>query len=371
MAFAMRKMRFGINVAIAEFILRFWVLHRRHDLKRFAALLLLLIPFLGFGQGIPPPFDPLGRPNRNRSGPWDNDVLVYRVGQEGRVAQLATFERAGVPTVARLGHGRLIAAHQHFPADNEADFDKVAVRFSSDEGSRWTPPQVIQLVGLPQGMRFPFDPTLVPLPDGRVRLYFTSLKGRRFEESVPAIYSAVSSNGVNYTFEPGVRFGIAGRLVIDCAVVLYQGVFHLYAPDNGAGRPPGQPAARPREGIGYHATSRDGLNFTRADDLEIEGRRRWLGNALVQTADGKWERRHLNLPGADPNVCRLADGWYRAYTKERDGAILVFESSDALHWARAVEAFRDERYPHATDPDVFQTKDSWVMLISLGPRLLR
>jgi hypothetical protein len=134
-------------------------------------------------------------------------------------------------------------------------------------------------------MRFPFDPTLVPLPDGRVRLYFTSLRGRRFDEDRPAIYSAISTNGVDYAVEPGVRFGIEGRGVIDCAVALHQGVFHLYAPDNGAQLQPGQrpgdePAdSRPRNGIGYHATSRDGLSFTRAEDVRMEGNCRWLGNA--------------------------------------------------------------------------------------------
>ena len=48
------------------------------------------------------PFDQQGRPNRNQPGPWDNDVLVYRVGTAGAGEQIATFPRAGVPTVARL-----------------------------------------------------------------------------------------------------------------------------------------------------------------------------------------------------------------------------------------------------------------------------
>lgn len=38
-----------------------------------------------------------------------------------------------------------------------------------------------------------------------------------------------------------IRFGVAGRPVIDCAVVLHRGLFHLYAPDNGRGAAPGGP----------------------------------------------------------------------------------------------------------------------------------
>ena len=282
----------------------------------------------------PPPFNPQGRSNRDRPGPWDNDVLVYRISPDGRTEKLATFPRAGVSTVARLKDGRLIAAHQHFPADNDADFDKVAVHFSADEGRTWTQPEVVRLQGLPEGMRFPFDPTLVPLPDGRVRLYFTSLKGRRLEEDRPAIYSAISNDGLNFVFEPGMRFGVSGRPVIDCAVALHAGVFHLFAPDNGAGDNPGaarrEPGDRSRAGVGYHATSIDGLQFTRQPDVQIEGQRRWLGAALsdgealrffgtggpggvwtATSADGGTWTLDEKLPrimGADPGAVKLGDG---------------------------------------------------------------
>jgi len=234
-----------------------------------------------------------------------------------------------------------MAAHQHFPADNDKDFDKVAVRFSTDEGRAWSEPQVIQLAGLPEGMRFPFDPTLVALPEGGVRLYFTSLKGRRFEAYRPAIYSAISSNGIDFTFEPGTRFSVEGRPVIDCAVTLHEGVFHLFAPDNGAENAPGMRppdmGERPSEGKGYHATSTDGLNFKRHEDVRLDGAVRWLGNALSDGGslrffgtggpNGAWSATSNNghrwkvdeafpaVPGADPGAVKLNDGgWLLAVT---------------------------------------------------------
>jgi hypothetical protein len=285
------------------------------------------------------PFDPQGRPNRSQPGPWNNDILVFRVGADGRSDRLFTFERAGVSTLGRLADGRLIAAHQHFPDDNDADFDKVAVHFSQDEGRSWTRAEVIRVVGLTGDMRFPFDPTLVPLPGGRVRLYFTSV--RRVPGSRPAIYSAISSNGVDFVVEPGVRFAIEGRPVIDSAVVLHRGVFHLFSPDNGSGPMPGPggpapDADRPRDGIGYHATSPDGLTFTRQDDVRVDGRRRWLGSAQSDGAvimffgtgeGGVWtatspdgqawqlDSTPIRVPGADPGAVRLRDGgWLLSVT---------------------------------------------------------
>lgn len=46
---------------------------------------------------------------------------------------------------------------------------------------------------------------------------------------------------VTYTYEPDARFAVEGRAVIDCAAALHNGVFHLYAPDNGAGANPSAP----------------------------------------------------------------------------------------------------------------------------------
>ena len=93
--------------------------------------------------------------------------------------------------------------------------------------------------------------------------------------------------------------------------------------------------------------------------------------AKTQEPNGAWTRRSTNLRGADPDVVTLAGGGYRAYTKEPDGTILAFSSRDGLQWSPDGVGFRDTRYPNATDTDAFRTPDGWVMLISLGPRLLR
>ncbi len=320
-------------------------------------------PRNGFGQNPPPPpnnFDGQPAPQNfnNADGPWNRDVIAYRVSPNGEVTKAATFERAGVPTIARLKDGRLIVAHQHFPENDRENFDKVAVHFSSNDGKTWTAPQVIQVAGLPEGMRFPFDPTLVPLPDGRVRLYFTGNMGRTFQRSTPAIHSAISQDGVNYTYETGVRFAVDGRAVIDCAVVLHQGVFHLFAPDNGTGQNPGQrrgnePAAdRPREGVGYHATSKDGLNFTRVDDVQIEGRRSWLGNAQ---SDGKL----ITFYGTGEGMSTAAGGRPR-------GAFWMATSADGKSWKQIANPAIG-----GGDPGAVKTQDGGLLVVITGESVRR
>lgn len=144
------------------------------------------------------------RPDRTQPGPWDSDVLIIRIGTDGRQERLGLFERAGVPTAARLLDGRLIAAYQAFPADDDRNFDRVAKRFSSDGGRIWSGPEPIVVDGMEAGLDRPFDPTLVPLPDGRIRIYFTSNRNADSRRSTPAIYSAISSDAIHYTFEPGI-----------------------------------------------------------------------------------------------------------------------------------------------------------------------
>jgi hypothetical protein len=321
---------------------------------------LLIVPVLLAGATQPP------RPAPGQPGPWDQDVLVHRVSKSGAVEALATFGRSGVPTIARLADGRLIAATQHFPENDPASFDKVAVRFSHDEGRTWTPPRTIELEGLPPGMRFPFDPTLVPLPGGRVRLYFTSVRQGGFEPQMPAIYSVVSLDGVRYTVEPGVRFAISGRPVIDCAVVLHKGVFHLFAPDNGTrlmgprgdGPLDGQ---GPRPGVGYHAMSRDGLDFTREGDVRVEGNRRWLGNAQSDGAVITFFGTGGPRPAAPMPGPGVAPGPRPAQASER-GGIWRATSPDGARWT----PLDDWRVPGA-DPGAVATPDGAWIVISTGP----
>jgi len=287
--------------------------------------------WVAWGWQAPP------RPDPSRPGPWDHDVHLFWF-QEGRTGeQCATFERAGVATLARMKDDRLIAAFQSFPADDPKNFDRVAVRFSGDEGRTWTPPQPIVMADLEADLMRPFDPTLVVLPDGRVRLYFTSNRTRDLRRSMPAIYSAISDDGVNYRFEPGVRFAVEGRMVIDCAVTLHGGSFHLIVPDNGAAGEPGRGAApRSAAGRGYYAVSQDGLTFTRQQDLVMpRAENRWLGNLVSDqnrlyffgTGPGPWplvsvngrqwssEPKAFRIQGADPAAVKLKDGsWLIAAT---------------------------------------------------------
>ncbi len=210
------------------------------------------------------------------SGPWNNNLMM-RSSTDGNSfgAETKFIDSSGVPSLLKDASGRIIAAFQWFPAPrNSANWDKVAVRISQDNGVTWLPPQPIVVNGLPSGFQRPFDPTLTLTSDGRIRIFFSSGRsiGMMLDSNI-ATYSAISTDGVNYTFEPNVRFSVSGKAVIDPAVLRIGSKWYFTAP-KGA----------PQEGA-YHATSDDGLTFTRRGDIPSSMNHQWTGN-LVEYGAG-------------------------------------------------------------------------------------
>ena len=291
-------------------------------------------------DAVPPAKDTTPHAPTAAPGPWDNALVVQRVAADGAATTIGTFARADVSNIVRLGDGRLALACQAFPAGDAAHFNRVAVRFSGDDGQTWGEPTPIAVANMDAGLAPPFDPSLVALPDGRVRLYFVTHTGTDEAPGPTAIHSAISTDCVHYEYEPGERLSVPGRVVVDCAAALHAGVFHLVVPDNGT---PAEFLARRRSGEpqpggnGYHATSADGLAFTRVADLPLPSPRdRWFGNLVSDgaqllffgTGPGPWPMASpdgmrwapaaasVAMPGVDPSAVRLKDGsWLVAATR--------------------------------------------------------
>ncbi len=253
-----------------------------------------------------------------QQGPWNNDLKLRLSDDKKPFGSEGTFVRAaGVPSLTRTSKGRLLAAFQWFPSDNQTAWDRVALSWSDDAGKKWSSPKSAVFKGLPEGYLRPFDPTVTLTEDGRIRMFFTSnTSGSRMLDDTTAIYSAISGDGETYTFEPGARFAVKGRRAIDAAVVKLGKTWHLVVP-----------IGSPEEGA-YHATSSDGLKFDRQADIPSVGRANWTGNLVTAgpgmcfygcgesglwwsySTDGKkWtDPTYLNIMGGDPAVANGAKG---------------------------------------------------------------
>lgn len=255
--------------------------------------------------------------------PWNRDLALYRSSDGVTFTAAGGFiERAGVPNVIRDSGGRLVAVFQWFPFEDGAAFDRAAVSFSTDDGSTWSGPVAMSVNGLPDTLMRPFDPTVVQLLDGRYRLYFTS--NERGGQGKPAIYSAVSSDAVSYEFEPGPRFApVEGT--VDCSVVFFKGEWQLFSHTQQA-----------NSGVGYHATSSDGLLFTQERSVEIGAGRQWIGNAVV------------------------VNGMLRYYGSGRDGLWWAL-SADGANWELATAPGIK-----AGDPSPVVLGNGEILLVAVG-----
>ncbi len=270
----------------------------------------------GMAPGMMPPGGGPGGP-----GPANGHLRLALLDDfAGEPTSRLFIQGAGVPSLARLGDGTIVAAYQWFPMGEPDSFDRVAVQFSYDDGVSWTLPESIVVEGFPEAYQRPFDPTLVELDDGTLRLYFTSgpaamlgLRGGPGPDT--AIYRADSEDGLHYSFDPeAVWQNPDNQPTFDPAVVRVGDTWHLICPRQPAGA--------------YHATSVDGLLFHPAAEIPPARGQQWIGN-LVAVGDtirfygggpmGLWYAEFaegagwsgpqaVGLPGGDPAVLPLDDG---------------------------------------------------------------
>jgi len=211
--------------------------------------------------------------NLEANGPWKSNLQYMSgsarsdlpINERGR--KLA-IDQAGVPTLIEID-GVLRAYFQWAPTKDETIqfFDHVG--YSELRNGRWTDPKIID-VDYDRRIRhsYPFDPTVVALDDGGYRLYFTrNLTRKAGPANLMTLGSAYSDDGITFEMEPGDRMKLDGARINDCAVIFFGGQWHLISPNHD------------EMGVGYYATSKDGLNFEQQDDLFMNGGA-WLGNMV-------------------------------------------------------------------------------------------
>jgi len=252
--------------------------------------------------------------------PWKRPLKICRSADGTNFTGIQIFQdSSGVPNVIKLPSGNLAAVFQWFRQPvGSLSWDRVAVKFSSNNGINWTEPTPIVVNGLPGNFTRPFDPTLAITDNNRIRIFFSSGLNMILDTSINT-YSAISDDGINYTFENGIRFTMPDRPVLDPAVIKFRNLWHL-----------ANPISNMTISGAFHNISNDGLNFTRVQDINSDATHSWIGNYMINDTSelrfygsgmnvwfssspngGEWSAfNSTNIQGGDPSVLRLSSNDY-------------------------------------------------------------
>lgn len=253
--------------------------------------------------------------------PWEGTVYMARSGDGlAFTGEKLFIDRAGVPNIMLTDDNKLVAIFQYFSFKEEEMFDVIAYTVSGDAGNTWSPVRKITIQGkgfekIGAGGPNPVDPTLVQLDDGSFRLYFTFHKrGEQF----PGLFSA-HSDSLERPFQSEGPQLEANRMILDPAVVKYNGKWHHYTVLHGE-----KIGAKK---VNVHSVSGNGQDFVLDEDIpfnfqflgdviEDDGKLRFYGTGngveSATSTDGySWTMdTGQRANGADPGVVKLPDSSY-------------------------------------------------------------
>ncbi len=212
------------------------------------------------------------------------------------------------PEVVRLPDGTYRMYYTGHQTQNVYDNYRILSATSSD-GINWTQELGIRINndGI-NDSRYAYSPDIIELPDGTYRMYYTGLVWG----GIYRILSAVSSDGLNWTKESGVR--IPPPNVTSGDTIILSGGTYRYRMYYSA------PGGTSGGAMIISAVSSDGLTWTKENGIRVD-------NGGIYDFGG----------AGHPDIVELPDGTYRMYYSGWDEVgyhILSAVSSDGLTWTK-------------------------------------
>ena len=218
----------------------------------------------------------------------------------------AFIDQAGAPSALYVDQTIFL----YYMTFEEGHEDEIVLAASKDEGKTWIYKRVyINITGRAA------DPTVVLTDDGTFRMYITT---QLANEEYRSIRSAISTDGINFYMEDGIRvetvFG--DSYPVASSIIHIDGVWHLHTLSRLGSSDHGSENA--------HLTSEDGLTFTEQDPIDLGF---LFANGLAST-EGYFYYGMQKSADSDTMMSIYVATTEDGYTYDNKGIILDVEESD-------------------------------------------
>jgi hypothetical protein len=165
------------------------------------------------------------------------------------------------PSVVSLADGRF-----RIYGNDTSEGTRHVISLISDDGLKYTREPGYRIVS--DSGHDAFAPNVIVLPNGQFRMYLTDQRTHIGDQGAPAFISAISDDGLNFTWEPGerLRYSGAGNEVggirNPCVVRLPSGKYRMYYV--------GLPTQTTMSSKVLSASSWDGLTWTRENGVRLD-----------------------------------------------------------------------------------------------------
>lgn len=278
----------------------------------------LFIPTISLPSWIQKLPDIQVEPTKN--APWKQDLFMGSGDINTFSGKSFLIHGTATPS-AVFRDNSVVVYFNYYPSQDRKKYGSIFWIKSADQGRNWTQPAPIVISGLPPLQTYPISPQVVLLPAGKIKLYFLAKA-----ENAPhnKLYAAISSDGVNFNYDPSTNFEIENESLIAFTVAILDERMHM--------------VAFTKEGsttnTAYNAISYDTKVFTRLADLTIEdafygqshlvvrGKNLYLigssskGLWRTSSSDGNvWSNpAYFNLPAQNPTAVNVGEKFLLFYT---------------------------------------------------------
>lgn len=161
------------------------------------------------------------------AGPWNETVHVFLSDHSG-ITPATRFAACSAPSFVASSDGSIQLFMMQYPLDNEQNFGSLVWTRGTDAATNWTYAQRVAIDGIPPTVEGPNHPSVVALPDGRLRLAFVGREhGGRNPKTILFI-AASSDGGSSFVVKPA-RLDLGDAEIEDLSAVQMDAVTHILA----------------------------------------------------------------------------------------------------------------------------------------------